>query len=124
MDYCFMRTDTGYDVMIIAVKNKEGIYRVYKVEQDQTEGIHLFNESDPKKLRRRIREWCREHLPDEMEMMRFSVKNGRDECIKVKHYLMDHNIPFEMKQYTFYIRRREYFSVKEEIERLAEIVDD
>ncbi|MBM7681544.1 hypothetical protein JOD43_001711 [Pullulanibacillus pueri] len=119
-----MRTDTGYDVMIIAVKNKEGIYRVYKVEQNQTEGIHLFNESDPKKLRPRIRAWCREHLPDEMEMMRFSVKNGRDDCIKIKHYLTDQHIPFELKHHTFFIRRREYSNVKEKIHQLAEIIDE
>ncbi|WP_188695060.1 hypothetical protein [Pullulanibacillus camelliae] len=110
--------------MIIAVKNKEGIYRVYKVDPDQSEGIHLFNESDPNQLRSRIRKWCREHLPEEMEMVHFNAKNGRDDCIKIKHYLTDQNIPFELKQHTFFISKQRYSSVKDKIKNIAEIEDD
>ncbi|MFC4617991.1 hypothetical protein ACFO4N_04510 [Camelliibacillus cellulosilyticus] len=123
MDYCFMRTDTGYDVMMLAVRTERGVYRVYRLGPDADEPP-VFEESDPSKLREQVRKWCRAHLPKELEMIRFPVRNNRQDCLRIKAYLKERQIPFEMKLHTFYVRKREYDRIKDDLERMAGVSNE
>jgi len=119
LDFCFMRTDTGYDIMMLAVRNRDGSYRIYRLDGSKPAEGPLFEEKNPDRLRERIREWCRDHLPDDMAMMRFTVPASREKAVKVKKFLRDHNIPFEMKNFTFYVRKREFQRIKKDLEKLV-----
>jgi len=114
-----MRTDTGYDVMMLAVYDHKGGYQVYRLGQNGPEEPPLFEVDDPALLREKIRNWCSSHLPDDMKMVKISVRNGRAGCLKMKKFLEDKNIPFEMKRFTFFVRKREYEKVEETLKDIA-----
>jgi hypothetical protein len=119
LDYCFMRTDTGYDVMMLAVYDHKGMYQVYRLGTKGPEEPPLFEEEDPAILREKIRGWCGTHLPDDMKMIKFSIPNNREDCLKMKKVLEKQQIPFEMKGFTFYVRKREYVNIKEMLKDIA-----
>lgn len=108
-----MRTDTGYDVVMLATKGDRGGYQVYRLGEEND--VWLFEEEDPSKLRSRIQQWCREHLPEDMAMMSFPIKDTPSAYRKIKQFLNHQNIPFEMKQRTFYIRKKEFQSLKRDL---------
>ncbi|MGV3488848.1 MAG: hypothetical protein ACO1OC_09720 [Tuberibacillus sp.] len=119
MDYCFMRTDTGYDVMMLAVYDHKGLYQVYRLGNKGPEEPPLFAVEDPATLREKIKEWCRDHLSDDMKMVKITVRNGRNDCLKMKKFLEGKSIPYEMKRFTFFVRKREYEKVKDTLNDIA-----
>lgn len=119
MDYCFMRTDTGYDVMMLAVNDHSGCYQVYRLGTNGPEEPPLFEVEDPAALREKIKDWCRRHLPEDMKMVKLTVLTGREDSLKMKKFLEEKDIPFEMKRFTFFIRKREYEKVKEMLNKVA-----
>lgn len=119
LDYCFMRTDTGYDVMMLAVYDHKGMYQVYRLGSKGPEEPPIFEVEDPAMLREKIKDWCRTHLPEDMAMIKFVIRNGREGCLKMKKFLEAKQIPFEMKRFTFYVRKREYEYVQKKLQEIA-----
>lgn len=119
LDYCFMRTDTGYDVMMLAIQNKDGIYQVYRLNNETAQGPCLFEEDKPERLRERIQSWCRSHLPDDMAMTGIPIRQREESYYTIKAFLQENRIPFEMKKQTFYISQQAFEQHQDALERLA-----
>ncbi len=105
MDLYFLRMDTGYDAVMLAVMDEEGTYNVYRVdEEEQADApICLFREKDPEQLRDHVRKWCQSHLSQDEKMVALNVKDELESIERLKQYLHDENIPYERKQQTFYV---------------------
>ena len=106
-------------VMMLAVYDHKGAYQVYRLGTKGPEEPPLFESDNPATLREKVREWCNSHLPEDMKMIKFSIQSGRMDCFKMKKYLEDQKIPFEMKLFTFYVRKREYDTVKTTLKDIA-----
>jgi hypothetical protein len=118
LDLYFLRMDTGYDAVMLAVMDEDGTYNVYRVDDQEGEMLCLFREKDPEMLRDHVRNWCRTHLPKDMEMVSIPISGGIETVEKLKAYLSNEQIPFERRQQTFYVSHREYPRVTEALENL------
>ncbi|WEG14277.1 hypothetical protein PU629_07935 [Pullulanibacillus sp. KACC 23026] len=118
MDLYFLRMDTGYDAVMLAVKDEEGSYNVYRVDEQEEEeqALCLFKETDPDQLRDHVRKWCQSHLPEELKMVEIPVIGGIQSVEKLKRFLEQQAIPYERRQQTFYVSRRVF-------DRVTQILD-
>ncbi|WP_085523367.1 hypothetical protein [Tuberibacillus sp. Marseille-P3662] len=120
MDYCFMRTDTGYDVIMLAVQSEQGHYDVYRLNDQLHSDTCLFKEDNPEKLRERVRSWCQEHLPDDMTMTSLSIKDNETSIFKkIKAFLLEKEIPYEMKRSSVYISQKYYDRYRDDLLKLT-----
>ncbi|MFC7393349.1 hypothetical protein [Scopulibacillus cellulosilyticus] len=54
-------------------------------------------------------------------MIDFPIKNGQKTYQKVKQYLQDHDVPYEMKHRTFYVRKKEFDRFQNDLNNLVSV---
>ncbi|MBU8905743.1 hypothetical protein [Desertibacillus haloalkaliphilus] len=114
-----MRTDTGYDAIILAMKNESGRYSVFLLADKKQPELWLF-EGEEATLKMRVRQWCKTNLPDELKMMKLNVKMNRTAYMKVKAFLQKEKLPYEVKKKDFYVRNKDITFIKERMSRFME----
>lgn len=114
-----MRSDLGYDAIVLAMKDHDDIFQVYLLGDATEEETWLFEEKNSQAIKPKVIRWCQKNLSDDMVMTSLPVTRGQLHYQKTKQYLHQNKVPYEMRQRTFYIRKREFDLYQDTIHRLV-----
>lgn len=97
-----MRTDLGYDAIVLAIEDRGGVYQAYLLGDQYDTERWIFQEADSNLLKEKAKKWCEQHLSSDRKMVQYHLKTP-SLYKPLKAYLQENKIPYEFRQQSFFV---------------------